>query len=87
MIRRNVGILSQMVSEILEFRKIQNEKAKLSLNRFDIAADLKAWTEDFCAVAERKGISVGVETSEDRSIVIADREKIAHVFFNLMTTP
>ena len=85
MIRRNVGILSQMVSEILEFRKIQNEKAKLSLNRFDIAADLKAWTEDFCAVAERKGISVGVETSEDRSIVIADREKIAHVFFNLMT--
>ena len=85
MIRRNVGILSQMVSEILEFRKIQNEKAKLSLNRFDIAADLKAWTEDFSAVAERKGISVGVETSEDRSIVIADREKIAHVFFNLMT--
>ena len=85
MIRRNVGILSQMVSEILEFRKIQNEKAKLSLNRFDIAADLKAWTEDFGAVAERKGISVSVETNEDRSIVIADREKIAHVFFNLMT--
>ena len=85
MIRRNVGILSQMVSEILEFRKIQNEKAKLSLNRFDIAADLKAWTEDFGAVAERKGISVSVETNEARSIVIADREKIAHVFFNLMT--
>ena len=85
MIRRNVGILSQMVSEILEFRKIQNEKAKLSLNRFDIVADLKAWTEDFCAVAERKGISVSVETNEARSIVIADREKIAHVFFNLMT--
>ena len=85
MIRRNVGILTQMVSEILEFRKIQNDKATLMLNRFDLASDLKTWADDFKTVAERKRIAISVVAAEAPSVVIADREKIAHIFFNLMT--
>ena len=85
MIRRNVGILTQMVSEILEFRKIQNDKATLMLNRFDLASDLKTWADDFRTVAERKQIGISVVAAEEPSVVIADREKIAHIFFNLMT--
>lgn len=85
MIRRNVGILTQMVSEILEFRKIQNDKATLMLNRFDLASDLKTWADDFRTVAERKQIGISVVATEEPNVVIADREKIAHIFFNLMT--
>ena len=85
MIRRNVGILTQMVSEILEFRKIQNDKATLMLNRFDLASDLKTWADDFRTVAERKQIAISVVAAEEPNVVIADREKIAHIFFNLMT--
>lgn len=85
MIRRNVGILTQMVSEILEFRKIQNDKATLMLNRFDLASDLKTWADDFRTVAERKQIGISVVAAEEPNVVIADREKIAHIFFNLMT--
>ena len=85
MIRRNVGILTQMVSEILEFRKIQNDKATLMLNRFDLASDLKTWADDFKTVAERKQIGISVVAAEEPNVVIADREKIAHIFFNLMT--
>lgn len=86
MIRRNVGILTQMVGEILEFRKIQNDKAKLSLNRFDIAKALYIWSNDFKMVAERKQIKLEISVKTDgECIVIADKEKIAHVFFNLMT--
>lgn len=80
MIRRNVGILSQMVSEILEFRKIQNEKAKLTLNHFDLAHELRLWSDDFKAVAERRGIRLSVEAPTDACWVIADREKVAHIF-------
>ena len=85
MIRRNVGILTQMVSEILEFRKIQNDKATLMLNRFDLASDLKTWADDFKTVAERKQIGISVVAAEEPNVVIADREKIAHIFFNLLT--
>lgn len=86
MIRRNVMILTQMVSEILEFRKIQNDKACLSLNRFDMAKALKIWSNDFNMVAERKHIELKACTNaEDECMVIADKEKIAHIYFNLMT--
>lgn len=86
MIRRNVGILTQMVSEILEFRKIQNDKARLSLNRFNLAAELTTWSNDFYTVAERKRIKLNVcIKTEDECVAIADKEKIAHVYFNLMT--
>ena len=86
MIRRNVGILKQMVGEILEFRKIQNEKATLSLNRFCLAAELRTWSNDFSMVAERKNISLNVDIKEEvGGMVIADKEKIAHIYFNLMT--
>lgn len=86
MISRNANILKQMVSEILEFRKVQNDKAKLSLNRFDMAKEVTAWADDFNAVAERKGIKMSVEVSgHDKHLIIADKEKMAHIYFNLMT--
>lgn len=86
MIRRNVGILTQMVSEILEFRKIQNDKASLTLNRFNIAAELTTWSNDFDTVAERKHIKLNVcVNTEGECVAIADKEKIAHIYFNLMT--
>ena len=86
MIRRNVGILKQMVGEILEFRKIQNEKATLTLNRFNLAAELRTWSNDFMMVAERKDISLKVSIREESDgMAIADKEKVAHIYFNLMT--
>lgn len=86
MIRRNVGILKQMVGEILEFRKIQNEKATLSLNRFCLAAELRTWSNDFMMVAARKDISLKVSIREEGDgMAIADKEKVAHIYFNLMT--
>ena len=86
MIRRNVGILTQMVGEILEFRKIQNDKARLTLNRFSFAAELNTWSADFKAVADRRHIALNVCINKDgECMVIADKEKIAHIYFNLMT--
>lgn len=86
MIRRNVGILTQMVGEIMEFRKIQNDKAKLTLNRFSIADDLRTWAEDFLTVAERKQIRLNTEINTGgNDTIIGDREKISHIYFNLMT--
>ncbi len=86
MIRRNASILTQMVGEILEFRKIQNDKAKLTLNRFELSSELATWSNDFKIVAERKNITLKVDIkTEGNAIVIADKEKIAHIYFNLMT--
>lgn len=87
MVERNTKILIQLVSEILDFRKVQNNKAVLKLNRFNLAETLRLWADDFGAVTSRKGITVKVDAPTDATdtTVIADRDKLARVFFNLMS--
>ena len=101
MIQRNTRILIQLVGEILDFRKVQNNKATLRLNRFALSNELSTWAEDFRAAAARRKITIivvtagPVETSTaddgnpsdaaDGSMIIADRDKIEHVYFNLMS--
>lgn len=94
MIQRNTRILIQLVGEILDFRKVQNNKATLRLNRFAISDELSTWAEDFRAAAARRKITIVVAASDpadastantDGSMIIADRDKIEHVYFNLMS--
>ena len=87
MVERNTKILIQLVSEILDFRKVQNNKAVLKLNRFNLGETLRLWADDFDAVTSRKGIKVQVDAPADaaKATVIADRDKLARVFFNLMS--
>lgn len=87
MVERNTKILIQLVSEILDFRKVQNNKAVLKLNRFNLAETLRMWADDFGAVTSRKGIKVQVDAPADaaQATIIADRDKLARVFFNLMS--
>lgn len=87
MVERNTKILIQLVSEILDFRKVQNNKAVLKLNRFNLGETLRLWADDFGAVTSRKGITVKVDAPADaaQATVIADRDKLARVFFNLMS--
>lgn len=87
MVQRNTRILIQLVGEILDFRKVQNNKAELHLNRFYLQQELTTWTEDFCTVAARRGITIRVDVSgvEDDAMLIADRDKMEHVYFNIMS--
>lgn len=101
MIQRNTRILIQLVGEILDFRKVQNNKAKLRLNRFALSDELSTWAEDFRAAAARRKIAIIVVTAgaaetstandgnpsdtADGSMIIADRDKIEHIYFNLMS--
>lgn len=87
MVQRNTRILIQLVGEILDFRKVQNNKAELHLNRFYLQHELTTWTEDFRTVAARRGITIRVDVSgvENDAVLIADRDKMEHMYFNIMS--
>lgn len=87
MVQRNTRILIQLVGEILDFRKVQNNKAELHLNRFYLQHELTTWTEDFRTVGARRGITIRVDVSgvEDDAVLIADRDKMEHMYFNIMS--
>ncbi len=88
MVVRNARILTRLVGDILDFRKVQNGKEKLTLNRFDICGELAHWAADFNTVAQRAGITLQTDIPQQGtpgSTVIADREKLSHIYFNLMS--
>ena len=88
MVQRNAKALQQLVGSILDFRKIQNGMMELTLSRFDIVEALKIWTGDFKLTAERKKISLHLgifNFDKKQSIIIADKEKLARIVFNLLS--
>ena len=87
MVQRNALALQQLVGSILDFRKIQNGKMDLLLCRFDIVKALTLWTSDFHLAAERKHITLHLDVEEFKrqGKIVADKEKIARVVFNLLS--
>ncbi len=87
MVQRNAVALQQLVSSILDFRKIQNGKMELKLYRFDIVKTLTVWVGDFQLTAERKQIKLHLDIAAFKGSheVVADKEKIARVIFNLLS--
>lgn len=87
MVKRNAVALQQLVSSILDFRKIQNGKMELTLYRFDLVKVLKMWVGDFQLTAERKQIKLHLDIADSvgSQEVVADKEKIARVVFNLLS--
>ena len=87
MVQRNALALQQLVGSILDFRKIQNGKMDLQLYRFDIAKALTLWTSDFQLTAERKHIQLHLDVEEFKGYgeIVADKEKIARIVFNLLS--
>ena len=87
MVQRNALALQQLVGSILDFRKIQNGKMTLTLNRFDVVKALDLWTGDFQLTAERKHIRLHFDSTglSGETLVIADKEKVSRVVFNLLS--
>lgn len=87
MVQRNALALKQLVSNILDFRKIQNGKMELKLYRFDIVKTLTMWVGDFQLTAERKQIRLHLDVDDLKGSheMIADQEKISRIVFNLLS--
>ena len=87
MVQRNALALQQLVSNILDFRKIQNGKMELKLYRFDIVKTLAMWVGDFQLTAERKQIRLHLNVNDLKGSheMIADQEKISRIVFNLLS--
>lgn len=87
MVQRNALALQQLVSNILDFRKIQNGKMELKLYRFDIVKTLTMWVGDFQLAAERKQIRLHLDVDDLKGSheMIADQDKISRIVFNLLS--
>ena len=83
-VQRNVLVLTQLVSEILDFRKVQNGKMELRLSDFNLAESMKQWIMLFSASAQKKHITISMD-APDTIMLRADQDKIERICYNLLS--
>ena len=83
-VQRNVLVLTQLVSEILDFRKVQNGKMELRLSDFNLAESMKQWIMLFSASAQKKHIAISMN-APDTVMLRADQDKIERICYNLLS--
>ena len=82
--QRNVLVLTQLVSEILDFRKVQNGKMELRLSDFNLSESMKQWIMLFSASAQKKHIAISMD-APDKIMLRADQDKIERICYNLLS--
>jgi signal transduction histidine kinase/DNA-binding response OmpR family regulator len=82
--KRNTDILLRLVNEVLDFRKVQNGKMELQLQRFNLTPLITNWVEMFEPSMNRKNLKLHLECPNEL-IVVSDILKLERICYNLMS--
>jgi signal transduction histidine kinase/DNA-binding response OmpR family regulator len=85
LMKRNINTLLRLVNQLLDFRKIENGKMTLNLCSFDLEESIREWMDEFQVSAKKQHIKLVFEVPAATDFhVVADKEKIQRIFFNLV---
>ena len=82
---KSVQRMLRLIDQLLEFRKMQAGKMKLSLQETDAVMFVKAICRMFDDAAESKEIAYSFESSEPAHAMFLDQQMIDKVVFNLLS--
>ncbi len=85
MIRQNGRRLLNLVNQLLDFRKMEEQELKLQLADGEFISFVQEATDSFRDMAERKKISLSFETSVHQAFAKFDHDKIERILFNLLS--
>lgn len=77
--------LLRLINQLLEFRRMQNNKLTLSLEKIDVMDFLHDLTLNFKEMAESKRMKFCFEPSTDHYNMYVDKEKLDKVVYNLLS--
>ena len=84
-VERNTNRMLRLVNQILDFRKIQNNKMKLCIEQIDIVPFTRKIMENFESVAESNKIDFIFESEQPSLKLWADADKVEKIIFNLLS--
>ena len=84
-ITKEAGRLTKMVSELLEFTRIQDGRFTLSIERMDLAAEVEDAVFTYRNLAEQEGVELRY-TCDEESIppIEGDSERLKQVLLNIL---
>jgi signal transduction histidine kinase/DNA-binding response OmpR family regulator len=85
LMERHANQMLQLVNQLLDFRKIQNNKMRLHVSRTDLNKLVSPFAQEFRILAEENEISFNIQTDDKPLYVWVDCEKIQTVIRNLLS--
>jgi signal transduction histidine kinase/AraC-like DNA-binding protein len=85
LIKRNVDRLYRIVNQILDFRRIDNDKMKLVLRQVDMIQLAMEVYNYFAGIAEEKQIRYEFKSDLDKLLMYVDVNKIEQVLVNILS--
>ena len=83
--RKNASRMLQLINQILDFRKIQNNKMKIYIEHIDIIGVARHVFDSFKTVAHQRNIDYRFVSAEDSSMMYTDVDKFEKIVFNLLS--
>ena len=84
-VERNTNRMLHLINQILDFRKIQNKKMKMQVQRVDVVSFVRKVMDNFEAVAEEHRIDFLFETEKQHLFLWVDVDKLEKIVFNLLS--
>jgi len=85
MIRRNTKRLLNLVNQLLDFRKMEEQELTLQLSKGEFVSFVKDVSESFKDLSERKHINFSFSSTIPRLDAMFDHDKIERILFNLLS--
>jgi signal transduction histidine kinase/DNA-binding response OmpR family regulator len=85
LVHKNTERMLHLVNQILDFRKIENKKMKVLLEKTDILSLLQKVMDNFRLIAEEKNITYQLQTSQEAICAWIDQDKFEKIVFNLLS--
>ena len=84
-VERDTNRMLHLINQILDFRKMQNKKMKIQVQRVDVVAFTRKVMENFDSVAEEHRIDFLFETEKPGLYLWIDADKYEKIIFNLLS--
>lgn len=85
MMLRNTQRLLRLINQLMDLRKIDNEKMYLQAGRYDIISFTRNIKEAFDVIAEQKKIHFTFQSDTEEQMLYFDRDKVDKILFNLLS--
>lgn len=85
MVQRNTDRMLRLITQILDFRKIQNKKMKLLVEAIRPGVFVKEICQSFIKLAEERKITFEVIDESNNATLWVDKDKFEKIFYNLLS--
>jgi len=85
LVHKNTERMLRLINQILDFRKIQNQKMKILAEKTELTGFIGKVSESFNALAAEKGIDYSFRSDVEELYIWIDRDKVEKIVFNLLS--